>query len=248
MRRQALVPVILALLVSVVLLSGFNSNSIYGYAPNTPYAKVGAYALYSGDGGFAAFMSGVSANISYFVSNVYPNNTMRVYVNASLTLGTEVPNGSTIVTKNVTDSVYSPTLFPAVPPENLTSGQMTFENVTCSFVKNAMHTVPAGTFNATEYQGKDSNGTIVYFWFDRSTGLSLEMDQSSSYFQLIVSNIAAPLGIQTPFQSELPFIVIFVAGWAGAGLLFYLLIRHYSRKAKRSALAERARVNSEKVT
>ena len=221
MPRQSLVLVILLLLASVILLSGFNSfNRSYGYAADPPYAKVGAYALFSGDGGFVAFLSGVSANISYFVSDVYPNSTMRVYVNASLTLGTEVPNGSTIVTKNVTDPIYSPSLFPAIPPENLTSGQMTFENVTCTFVKNAMHTVPAGTFNATEYQGKDSNGTTVYFWFDRPTGLSLEMDQASSYFQLVVSNIAAPLGTQTPFQSELPFILVFVAGWACAGLLF----------------------------
>lgn len=232
----------LLLLASVGLLSGFNSlNRSYGYAADPPYAKVGAYALYSGDGGFVAFLSGVSANISYFVSDIYPNSTMRVFVNASLTLGTEVPNGSTIVTRNVTDSIYSPTLFPAMPPENLTSGQITFENITCSFVKNAMHTVPAGTFNATEYQGKDPNGTTVYFWFDRPTGLSIEMDQASSYFQLVTSNIAAPLGTQTPLQSELPFILIFVAGWAGAGLLFYLLIRHYSRKAKRSALVENER-------
>ena len=238
-RRRALVLVTLALVASLGAISGFGIDRSYAFNANPPYAQVGAYALYSGDGGFVAFLSGVSANISYYVSDVYPNDTMHVLVNASITLGTEVTNGSTIVTKNVTDSVYSPDLLPAIPPENLIPGKITFENVTCDFVKNAVLTVPAGEFNATEYQGKDANGTTVYFWFDRPTGLSLEMVQASSYFQLIQSNIAEPVGTQTPLQSELPFILIFVTGWAGAGLLFYFTIRHYTRKSKQSTLDDK---------
>jgi hypothetical protein len=235
--RKALVLTSLLVIFSLTMSFPFFSIANYHYssAQSPPYARVGAYALYSGDGGFVAFLSGASANISYYVYDVYSNGTMNVFVNASLSLGTEVTNGSTSVAKNVTDSISSPSIMPAISPEYLTGGTIVFENITCTFVENSMLTVPAGNFNATEYQGKDENGTTIQFWFDRSTGLSLEMVQPASYFQLIQSNIAIPLSTQTAIQSELPFIAIFVVGWAGAGALFYAVIRHYTKKAKESA-------------
>lgn len=211
------------------------SRAHYSSAANPGYAKVGAYALYSGNGGFVAFLSGASANISYYVYDVYPNGTMTVFVNASLSLGTEVTNGSTTIAKNVTDSILYPSFMPAISPANLTGGTIEFQNVTCSFVQNAKLTVPAGIFNATEYRGVDSNGTTVHYWFDRDTGLSLEMVEPSSYFQLVQSNIALPISTPTAIQSELPFIIIFIAGWVGAGLFFYALIRHYTKRAKQKA-------------
>lgn len=239
MHLKAKLLFILAILTLPLLLQpSLVSNVSYSTNTTPAYARVGAYALYSGDGGFVAFLSGVSANISYFVRSVFPNNTMLVFVNASITLGTEVANGSTTRQENVTDPVYAPEILPAVPAQNLTSNQIMFENITCNFVKNSMLTVPAGQFNATEFQGKDANGTAENFWFDRSTGLSIEMVQSSSYFQLVNSNIATPVRIQTPLQSELPFIIVFIAGWVGAGLLFYFLIRYYSTKAKKGVSLE----------
>lgn len=237
MRRVLVMATLLVMLSLALSLPIFSiANHDFSSAQSPAYARVGAYALYSGDGGFVAFLSGASANISYYVYDVYSNGTMGVFVNASLSLGTEVENGTTTVAKNVTDSITSPSILPAISPEDLTGGTIVFENITCAFVENSMLTVPAGDFNATEYQGKDANGTTIQYWFDRSTGLSIEMVQPASYFQLIQSNIATPVSTQTAIQSELPFIIIFVVGWIGAGLLFYAVIRHYTKKGK--ALAE----------
>lgn len=232
-RRYKIVLSVTVFSLLIMLQTPLAVNHLNSYASTPPYARVGAYALYSGDGGFVAFLSGVSANISYYVTSVYPNNTMVVFVNASISLGTEVSNGTTTRQENVTEPVYSPKILPAIPAQDLAASEITFESIQCKFVKNSMLTVPAGRFNATEYQGQGVNGT-TYFWFDRATGLALEMVQSTSYFQLIDSNIATPLNVQAPIQSEIPFILIFITGWVGAGLLFYFLIRYYSRRAKRN--------------
>ena len=234
MRRIVEVASVLLVLSLCLVFPFFTLSHSYGTAAIPPFAKAGAYALYSGNGGFEAFLGGASANISYYVYNVYPNDTMNVFVNASLSLGSEVTNGSTIVAENVTDSVYYPRIMPAISPANITGAPIVFQNITCTFLQNARLTVPAGNFNATEYQGKDVNGTTIHYWFDRATGLSLEMVQPASYFQLVQTNIATPLSTPTALQSELPFLAVFFVGWAGAGLFFYALVRHYTRKGKKS--------------
>lgn len=247
MRSAVALVSLLALLSATLIFPVFAVNEYhYSFAANPPFAKVGAYALYSGNGGFVAFLGGASANISYYVYDVYPNGTMNVFVNASLSLGTEVTNGSTTVAKNVTDSITSPEIMPAVSPAALTGGTLVFQNVTCTFVQNAQLTVPAGNFNATEYQGKNANGTTIHYWFDRATGLSLEMVQPASYFQLVQSNIAIPTSIQTPIQSELPFLVVFIVGWVGAGLFFYAVIHHYTKKSKKSLKTETKKLPTSK--
>ncbi|MDG6997857.1 MAG: hypothetical protein JRN15_01945 [Nitrososphaerota archaeon] len=234
MRKILEIVLILSLFSLCLIFPFFTMGNFHSSASVPPFAKEGAYALYSGNGGFVAFLSGASANISYYVYNVYPNGTMRVFVNVSLSLGTEVANGSTTVAENITDSAYYPSIMPAISPANLTGEPIVFQNITCTFVQNSKLTVPAGNFNATEYQGENANGTTVHYWFDRATGLSLEMVQPASYFQLIQSNIAIPLSTQTAIQSEIPFLVVFFVGWAGAGLFFYALVRHYTRKAKKT--------------
>lgn len=209
------------------------TNSSNGVMSAPPYATIGGYAEYEGNGGYVSFLGGVSSNITYSVTDVYQNNTMVVFVNATLSMGSESGVPPSIVLKNFSDSVFSPTILPAVFPENLTNQQIFFQNTTCKFIKNTLLTVPAGTFNATEFQGTDANGTTLTFWFDRSTGLALQMSQAISYLQLIQSNIAPPLRSQTSEQADLPFIAVFVVGWSLTGVAFYAVWRHYSQKAKK---------------
>ncbi len=210
------------------------SSPIFGSSLNyPPYAKVGAYAFYGGDGGYIAFLSGVSGNISYYVTDVYPNSSMRLMVDANLSLGTEVTNNVSITSENLTDSIFTPRFLPAVPPQDLTESSIMFQNISCTFVaNNAQYLVAAGAFNATEYQAT-VNGTVLTFWFDRPSGLAIEMLEAGSYFQLVDSNIAVPLAVQSQFQSYLPYIEVFVTGWAAAGLLFYAVRRYYVRKSER---------------
>jgi hypothetical protein len=225
--------VIFATLFVLSICFSISVEAIYGSTSYPSYAKVGAYAFYSGDGGFIAFLSGVSGNISYTLTDVYTNSSMNLLVNANLSLGTEVTNNVSTVTENLTDSIFAPKIMPAVPPQDLTGSKITFQNIVCTFVaNNAQFSVAAGTFNATEYQAQ-VNGTELTFWFDRPSGLAIEMLESGSYFQLVDSNIAMPLAVQTSFQSYLPYILVFVTGWAAAGLLFYGVRRHYIKKCER---------------
>jgi hypothetical protein len=229
MRRELVVAFLLFSLATIALGS---TLSTAGSAENYPaYAKVGAYAFYSGNGGFIAYMSGVSANITYTVTNVFTNNTMSLAVNANLSLGTEVTTTPSIVSENLTDSVFNPRVFPALPPQDLNGSRIVFQNISCTFVGNSILPVPAGKFNATEFQGKDANGTVLEFWFDRSTGLALQEVEAASYFQLIKSNIATPVSTPSAIQTESPFIIVFIVGWTGAGLLFYGVYRYYNKKA-----------------
>jgi hypothetical protein len=200
-----------------------------------PYAEVGGYAFYSGDGGFIPYMSGVSANISYYVTDVFQNNTMKLLVNANLSMGSEVSTTPAVVSENLTDQIYSPKFMPAIPPQNLTANSIVFQNITCTLIGNSKLQVPAGKFNATEFQGRDANGSVLSFWFDRSTGIALQMVEAASYFQLVQTNIATPLSTQQPIQAEAPFIIIFAVGWGAAGLLFYGVVRYYSKKGSRDA-------------
>ncbi len=232
--------------ISFVLLASFSVHFFqFSYSASStiypPYASPGAYAYYSGNGGFIAFLSGVSSNVSYFVTNVYSNNnSMRVYVNENISLGTELTVNETMISENVTDSIFAPTTFLAVPPENLTSNKIFFENITCKFVENSVIAVPAGSFNATEFQGTNSNGTIQDFWFDRPTGLAIEMLEpaTSSYFQLVTTNIAVPVQPQSQLAAEIPFIIVFAVGWTGAGVLFYVVRRYYIRKSQRENMTK----------
>jgi hypothetical protein len=229
-----------AISISFVLAASFSFHlSQLSYASSTSYpsyARIGAHAFYSGSGGSYAFLSGVSGNVSYYVSNVYPNNnSMRVIVDENITLGTEATTNNTMISLNVTDSIFAPTTLLAVPPANLTSNKILFENMTCTFIENGDPTVPAGTFNASEFQGTDSNGTVQDFWFDRASGLVIEMIEPgyATYYQLISSNIAIPVRSQSTLAAEIPFILVFAIGWAGAGVLFYMVRRHYIRKSER---------------
>lgn len=235
--RRARFYLLLILVFSILSSSSIAGSLSLNYASSIsypPYATVGAQAFYSGNGGFIPFLSGVSGNISYYVSDVYSsNNSMRIFVNENISLGTEAGVNTSTISTNLTDSIFAPRTFPAVPPANLTSGELTFENTLCKFVGNAFHTVPAGTFNASEFQGESSNGTVLEFWFDRNSGLAIEMVQAGSYIQLVDSNVAVPVQSQTQLSAELPFILVFVVSWAGAGALFYWIRRHYVKKSER---------------
>ena len=229
------------LIIAFGILDPLSVNTVASSGSNLPpYAKAGGYAFYSGNGGFIPYMSGVSANISYYVENVFPNNTMSLMVNANLSMGTEVSTTPTIVTENLTDLISNPRFLPAVQPQNLTSRNIVFQNISCKFVGNAELQVPAGKFNATEFQGQNANGTILDFWFDRSSGLALQMVEAASYFQLIQTNIATPLSTQQPIQAEAPFIIIFVVGWGAAGLLFYGVVRYYSKKGRKGVAVDKS--------
>jgi hypothetical protein len=225
---------LLVLLISPSFFRGSTADS------TTAYAKVGAYAFYSGTGGFIAFMSGVSANITYTVTDVYPNNTMRLQINSNLSLGTEVSTAPTVTNESLTDSISRPKVLPVMPAQDLNGSKILFQNVSLNFVGNSNLPVPAGRFNATEYEGKNANGTVLQFWFDRATGLALQEVEAASYFQLVETNIATPLSTPTALQSETPFIVVFFVGWAGAGLLFYAVYRHYTKKPSHSPLGKKS--------
>jgi hypothetical protein len=233
MQRSGIIFATLAVLI-ICLPFPLLIKPSYGSVSTYPsYAKVGAYAFYAGDGGFIAFLSGVSGNISYTITDVYPNGTMNLLVNANLSLGTEVTNNVSTVVENLTDYVFAPRILPAVPPQDLNGSEINFQNVSFTFVaNNGQYTVAAGTFNATEYQAS-ANGTTLTFWFDRPSGLAIEMLESGSYFQLVTSNIAVPLAVQSSFQSYLPYILVFVTGWTAAGLLFYGVRRYYIKKSER---------------
>ena len=229
------------LLIGIFLLSpwfpSYNSPFTRSSSTSFPaFATVGAFANYTGSGGFIAFLSGVSGNITYLVNSVFSNGTMGVSVKGNLSLGTEAGIPTSRVSQNLTDSVFDPRIFPAVPPQNLTARQIVFQNITCSFEKNSQLSVPAGTFNATEFQGTGANGSVLDFWFDRSSGLAIQMSGSAAEIQLLNSNIASPIGFQSPSSVETQIIVVFVVGWAGAGLLFYSVRRHYLKKSESQGL------------
>jgi hypothetical protein len=243
MRKSFALALTLSLLIVCSLVVVDSSSEAHEIAPLASallsnsypaYAKVGAFANYSGSGGFIAFLSGVSTNITYDVTGVYSNNTMEVFVNATISLGTEIQNDTSTYTMNLTDSIYSPKVMPVIPPQDINADTIVFQNVTCNFVKDVELTVSAGTYNAAEFQGKNANGTMLQFWFDRDSGLALEMVEPGSYIQLIQTNIATPLSVQSQFSSYLPYIVIFIVGWAGAGLCFFAVIRHYSHKGRKA--------------
>ncbi len=221
----------LALIVlGVAILSCVTLRPAYSVAL-PPFATTGAFANYAGDGGFIAFMSGVSGNISYFVSGVFPNGSMTLEVTGNLSLGTEVGIPTSNVSLILTDQSSSPKYFPAVSPADFFR-QINFQNISCNYVGSSEITVPAGIFNSVEYQGTGVNGSVLDFWFDNATGLALQMSGSAAELQLTKSNIAQPLALQSPANATLPIIAVFVVGWAFAGALFYAVRRYYLKKNK----------------
>jgi hypothetical protein len=224
---------LLVLLGGAVLLAPLylSRNPTFATSSSPPYATVGAFANYTGDGGFIPFLSGVSGNLSYLVTNVLSNGSMSLLVTGNLSMGTEVGIPTSNVSLSLMDSIETPTYFPAIPPQALLSHQIIFQNITCNFVKNDVVTVPAGTFDSVEYQGTGANNSILDFWFDNQTGLALQMSGTASELQLTYSNIASPLAAQSATNLEIDISAVFIGGWVFAGLLFYAIRRHYIRKS-----------------
>jgi hypothetical protein len=191
------------------------------------YASEGAQATYTAEGGFIPFFSGVSGNITYSVAKIYSNGSMLLHVYENITAGTDLPPFITVL--NITDSVQNPRTFPAVPLSNLSSSHITFQNTSANFVQNTTTTVPAGRFDTFEFAGTSVNGTAVQFWFDRSTGLVVEMSSGTSVMELDSSNFAPPSSPLTVFDTVVPFLLIFVLAWVVGGGSF-LWLRHHYRK------------------
>ncbi len=213
-------------LVTILLIS----TTCLGVAADTtvPFAVQGAYATFVAEGGFIPFFSGVNGTISYVVTSVYTNGTMHVTVSTNMSQGEEVPE--TFQVFNYTDSISHPKVFPAIPTSQLASAQVLFENVTCSYVKSANISVPAGSFSTVEYSGKDANGSQYYFWFDRSTGLAIQMAGGAGAYQLQASNVATPMSIPSGLSTSFPFITVFGTVWVIAAIVFVGLWKYYNRK------------------
>ena len=247
----------ISFVVSIILFTGPHPNlsNFYSAADSSTlpaYATIGAFANYTGSGGYIAFLSGVSGNLSYTVTNVLANGSMELYVNGNLSLGTEVDIPTSQISENLTDSIYSPKIFPALPPQELTSKQIIFQNITCEFQTDSVLTVPAGTFEAVEYQGTGVNDSILDFWFDNSTGLAIQMSGSGAELQLTGSNIAQPFALQSSSAFDLSIVAVFLVGWTIAGLLFYAVRRHYIKKSEADGFMPRkgegpAKVYREKI-
>ena len=198
-----------------------------------PYASKGSYATYDALGGFIPFFDGVNGTVSYLVTAAFPNQTMAIMLSANISQGSEVP--TSYVTYNFTDNIESPKIFPAVPPSYFSEKSFTFENSTCTFAKNSTATVPAGTFDTFEYQGVNATGAKSYFWFDRNTGLVIQMAGNGGVFELLDSNVAIPTSQPTSLSESLPYILVFVVGWIFAAAVFLGLRRYYSVKSKQTA-------------
>lgn len=191
------------------------------------YASVGSYASYTAEGGFIPFFSGVSGNITYTVTNIYGNGSMRLQVFENITAGTDLQ--PFIVTLNITDSVSHPMNFPAVPPSDLSTGKIFFQNTSASFYQNGTIAVPAGQFKAMEFQGHNVNGTVD-FWFDGATGLALEMDAGAQALQLESSNIATPASVPGAVSAEASYLIVFGSAFLIGGGSFLWLRHHYTKK------------------
>lgn len=197
-----------------------------------PYARVGAAASYTAEGGFIAYFSGVLGNITYTVTSLFPNGTMLLHVYENITAGQDLP--PFITTFNKTDSVSNPHVFPVVPLSNLSSGRIFFQNVSSSFLVNNTASVPAGVFNTMEFQGKGPNGTTYSFWFDRTTGLVVEENGGASVVELESTNVATPIGPPSGLNGEIPYELVFVIAFAVGGSLFLWIRHHYGRSAAKA--------------
>jgi hypothetical protein len=222
----------LLVLITILVGSLFTPFFLTSHAQISPsYAKPGAYALYDVVGGSVAFFTGVQGNISYTVKNVFSNGSMLVRLSLNVTEGDEI--APTYNTYNYTDSILRPKIFPVVPLANLSSHDVTFQNVSCTYVTSQQITVNNLVFQTFEYQGV-SNQSTVSFWFDNATGLAIEEASSAgSQISLVSTNVATPIRTVDPINASLPIYIVFVAIFAGTGLGYYEINRYYAKRARK---------------
>ena len=227
----------IAFLVLLLASSSF-LISTRAEAQQPAYAVQGAYVYYNVQGGSIAFMSGVNGSLIYKVIGVFPNNTMSLQVLANMTQGDEVPTSYQVL--NYTDNILEPTIFPAVPVANLTANsRLVFENVTCSFVKYQSVPLTPGQFNTSEYQGVDKNGTTYTFFFDRTTGVAVQMYTNQGVaLQLQSSNVVAADGPVNSGSQVLPYYEDFAAAFGFAALVFGGAYWYYHGKSKKVAISK----------
>jgi hypothetical protein len=200
------------------------TGSLVAQAAGPPsYARAGAVATYSEFGGFVAFFGGVYGNVSFAITDVYQNGSMGVRVEANLSQSGEAP--PQVFDMNITDSVESPRQFPAVPPENLTGAKLFFEDTAMTFVANQSVSVPAGTFETVEFTGRSPDGNVSDFWFDRTSGLAIQVEKGGAALQLLSSNIAVAAGGMPPVDPFLSSIEVIIVLWAAAALFFFFVIK-----------------------
>lgn len=213
---------------AVALLLVIQSASAAAASP--PYASGGAFASYTAQGGFIPYFSGVVGNITYSVAGVFGNGSMTLHIFENITAGTDL--NPFITTINVTDSISNPSIFPAVPLSNLSTGHIRFQNVTASFLKNGTASVPAGTFQTMEFTGNGTGGNSVHIWFDRNTGLMVEENSGTSAVELDSTNVAIPYGPPGGFSGEVAYELVFVFAFAIGGGLFLYVRYYYTRSAQ----------------
>lgn len=221
--RQLLLAAALCTLVAVALAAPLTE------AASPPFAREGAFASYTTEGGFIPYFSGVSGNITYTVVGVYPNGSMLLRIFENITAGTDLP--PILTTLNATDRIQNPRVFPSVPLANLTSGRVFFQNVSASYLQNATVSVPAGQFNTMEFTGQGANDTTTHFWFEAATGLVVEENAGTSAVELDSSNIATPIAPSDLYATEVPYLLVFVSAFAIGGGSFLWLRHHYTKSA-----------------
>lgn len=235
MQRRSLA--ILGLCVALVTLQA--STPAFA-AP--PYAVAGAFASYTAQGGFIAYFSGVEGNLTYTITSVFGNGSMKVELFENITAGSDL--NPQVNTSTLIDSVQNPKSFPAVPLANMSTLHLVFQSVRADFVQNSTVSVPAGVFDTAKFTGKDSNGTAYTFWFDRATGLMIEESAGTSVMELDSSNIAVPIGTAGFYSSEVPYEMVFVAAFVIGGGLFLYMRHHYTSAASKEAMRRKQRKDS----
>lgn len=215
---------------SLLLLAGVVLVAVGTSAGYPAYAKSGAKALYSEFGGFVPFFGGVYGNVSFTVLSVYGNGTMFVRIQANVSQSGNAP--PQVLNTTTLDKVYSPTQFPGVPAANLSNQNFEFEHTPLNFVRNTVVSVPGGSYNTTEYSGVSPDGNQTFFWFDRPSGLAVEVSKAGAVIQLMSSNVASPVATQSAVELYLPYVLIVAVLWGGLGAVYILVIRRSVRKAE----------------
>jgi hypothetical protein len=192
------------------------------------YAKDGAFASYTAQGGFIPYFSGVAGNITYTVASLFSNGSMFLHIFENITAGTDL--SPFITTINTTDSIANPKIFPAVSVSNLSSHKIFFQKVSSSFLQNSTVSVPAGQFNAMEFTGTGPNDTTYAFWFDGKTGLVVEENAGTSAVELDSSSFATASSPPNNYGTEVPYELVFVFAFVIGGGSFLWLRHHYVKQ------------------
>lgn len=211
---------------SVALAALFLADSAFvpsGTGASPAYARAGASATFSAFGGFVPFFGGVYGNVSFTVTNVFQNGTMDIRVRGNVSQSGEGP--PVVLNEVYADSISSPRQFPAVPPGNLTRSRITFESQALTLIGTELVSVPAGSFNTTRFTGSSSNGTVSYFWFDKVSGLVVQVERGGGVLQLLSSNIATPVRSGSSEGSLLILFLSLGALWVGGAALFIFVIK-----------------------